>query len=198
MTAHVYGEPEADDWKWNGTESATVTLACTNSGCSHTEEAAAEITDEVTKAATCYEKGVRTYTATVKVGEKPYTATKTEEIAMTEHVYGKPTWTWTEYESAKATFACTNDGCTHTEEVTADITSNVTQEATCYEKGEKEYTATVTFGEKPYTDTKTEELAKKPPARKTAKKCTPPPSSSATRRSRIPRPKRSRRTGITP
>ena len=156
MTAHVYGEPE---WTWEGYTGAKATFACTNGGCMHSEEVTAEITSAVTKEATCYEKGVRTYTATVTFGEEEYTDTKTEEIAMTAHAYGEPTWAWTGYESAKATFACTNGGCAHTEEVTAEITSAVTKEATCTETGVKTYTAKATLDEKQYTTTKEETLA---------------------------------------
>ena len=153
MTAHVYGDPE---WSWEGYTGAKATFACTNGGCTHSEEVTAEITSEVTKEATCYEKGVRTYTATVTFGEEEYTDTKTEEIEMTVHVYGEPTWSWEGYTGAKATFVCTNDGCTHTEDVTAEITSAVTKEATCTETGVKVYTATVTFDGETYTSTKTE------------------------------------------
>ena len=156
MTAHVYGEPE---WTWEGYTGAKATFACTNDGCTHTEEVTAEITNAVTKEATCYEKGVRTYTATVSFGEEEYTDTKTEEIEMTVHVYGEPTWTWEGYTGAKATFACTNDGCTHTEDVTAEITSAVTKEATCTETGVKTYTAKATLDGKQYTTTKEEALA---------------------------------------
>ena len=154
-TDHKYGEPT---WSWEGYTGAKATFACTNGGCTHSEEVTAEITSAVTKEATCYEKGVRTYTATVTFGEEEYTDTKTEEIAMTAHAYGEPEWSWEGYTGAKATFACTNGGCTHTEEVTAEITSVVTKEATCTETGVKTYTATVTFDGETYTATKTETI----------------------------------------
>ena len=81
--------------------------------------------------------------------------TKTENLPATGHQYGEPAWTWIGYESASATFTCANDA-SHEETVAAAVTSAVTKEPTCTEDGLRTYTAFVTFGEKNYTDTKTE------------------------------------------
>ena len=81
--------------------------------------------------------------------------TKTEKLPATGHQYGEPAWTWSGYESASATFTCANDA-SHEETVAAAVTSAVTKEPTCTEDGLRTYTASVTFGEKNYTDTKTE------------------------------------------
>lgn len=81
--------------------------------------------------------------------------TKTENLPATGHQYGEPAWTWIVYESASATFTCANDA-SHEETVAAAVTSAVTKEPTCTEDGLRTYTASVTFGEKNYTDTKTE------------------------------------------
>ena len=81
--------------------------------------------------------------------------TKTEKLPATGHQYGEPAWTWIGYESASATFTCANDA-SHEETVAAAVTSAVTKEPTCTEEGLRTYTASVTFGEKNYTDTKTE------------------------------------------
>ena len=81
--------------------------------------------------------------------------TKTENLPATGHQYGEPAWTWIGYESASATFTCANDA-SHEETVAAAVTSAVTKEPTCTEEGLRTYTASVTFGEKNYTDTKTE------------------------------------------
>ena len=81
--------------------------------------------------------------------------TKTENLPATGHQYGEPAWTWIGYESASATFTCANDA-SHEETVAAAVTSAVTKEPTCVEAGLRTYTASVTFGEKNYTDTKTE------------------------------------------
>lgn len=81
--------------------------------------------------------------------------TKTEKLPATGHQYGEPAWTWIGYESTSATFICANDA-SHEETVAAAVTSAVTKEPTCTEDGLRTYTASVTFGEKNYTDTKTE------------------------------------------
>lgn len=81
--------------------------------------------------------------------------TKTENLPATGHQYGEPAWTWIGYESASATFTCANDA-SHEETVAAAVTSAVTKEPTCTEDGLRTYTASVTFGEKNYTDTTTE------------------------------------------
>lgn len=81
--------------------------------------------------------------------------TKTEKLPATGHQYAEPAWTWIGYESASATFTCANDA-SHEETVAAAVTSAVTKEPTCTEDGLRTYTASVTFGEKNYTDTKTE------------------------------------------
>ena len=109
-------------------------------------------------AATCTEKAV--YFKSCRCGEKGTEIFTSGEVLG--HLYGESTWTWTGYTSAKATFACTRGGCTHTEEVTATgaaITNAVTTSAGCDSTGIRTYTATVTFGGKSYTDTKTETLA---------------------------------------
>lgn len=67
-------------WAWTGVTGATYTVKCKHDE-SHTDALTATITNAVTKAATVDEEGVRTYTATVTVGDKTYTGTKTEAIA---------------------------------------------------------------------------------------------------------------------
>ena len=78
-------------------------------------------------------------------------------IPATGHAWGQPAWTWTGYESAKATFTCSRDA-SHVEEVTAAVTSEITTPASCESTGVRTYTATVTFQGKNYTDTRTEVL----------------------------------------
>ena len=78
-------------------------------------------------------------------------------IPATGHAWGQPAWTWTGYESAKATFTCSRDA-SHVEEVTAAVTSEITTHASCESTGVRTYTATVTFQGKNYTDTRTEVL----------------------------------------
>ena len=100
---------------------------------------------------TCTADGSAVYTCPTCSG------TKTETLPATGHSYGEPVWTWNGYESASATFTCAHDA-SHKETVTAAVTSNVTTEATCLTDGLRTYTASVTFAEKSYTDTKTETI----------------------------------------
>jgi len=97
----------------------------------------------VTKAATCKEEGVKTFTCTV-CGE-----TKTETIAKTAHAWdaGKVTKAATCTEEGVKTFTCTVCGETKTEAVakvahTWDA-GKVTKEATETEDGEKTFTCSV-------------------------------------------------------
>ncbi len=150
---HKYGEPV---WSWTGVESATATFTCENDA-SHKQVVNATITSEVTKPATCTEDGVRTYTATVTFEGKTYTDTKTDVIKATGHKWGEPTWSWTNVDSATASFTCENDA-SHKETVKATITVEDTKKATCTEDGVRTYTATVTLDGKVYTDTKTRTL----------------------------------------
>ena len=194
LADHSYGEPE---WKWNGYDSATAAFKC--SVCGNAETVTAEI-----KAEEDTENNVRTYTATVTIGDKTYTDVKTESISAphthtlkavaekaatcteagnkaywecsecgklfldaegktettldavtvsaTGHSYGEPEWKWNGYDSATAAFKCSV--CGSTESVTAEIK---TEEDV--ENGVRTYTATVTFGDKAYTDVKTESIS---------------------------------------
>ena len=150
-TGHAYGEPV---WKWNDDFTASATFTCGNDA-SHVKNVTAEVTSAVTTPAACETTGVRTYTAKVTFEGKEYTSTKTEVIPATGHAYGAPVWKWTDDFKATATFTCTNDA-THVENVTAEVTSAVTTEATCKADGVRTYTAKVTFEGKEYTSSKTE------------------------------------------
>ena len=150
-TGHAYGEPV---WKWNDDFTASATFTCGNDA-SHVKNVTAEVTSAVTTPAACETTGVRTYTAKVTFEGKEYTDTKTEVIPATGHAYGAPVWKWTDDFKATATFTCTNDA-THVENVTAEVTSAVTTEATCKADGVRTYTAKVTFEGKEYTSSKTE------------------------------------------
>ena len=150
-TGHAYGEPV---WKWTDDFKATSTFTCANDA-THEKNVTAEVTSAVTTPAACETTGVRTYTAKVTFEGKEYTSSKTETIAATGHAYGAPVWKWTDDFKATATFTCTNDA-THVENVTAEVTSAVTTEATCKADGVRTYTAKVTFEGKEYTSSKTE------------------------------------------
>ena len=78
-------------------------------------------------------------------------------IPATGHAWGQPAWTWTGTESASAVFTCGND-VSHTQTLTAAVTSQVTTEPGCESTGVRTYTATVTLEGRTYTDTKIETL----------------------------------------
>lgn len=119
----------------------------------------------------CTKDGVKGYYACVcgkyfedaacktEIKELAVWKTTTGKISMTGHKYGQPTFTWTDFTEAKATFTCENDA-NHKEVIDATITSTVTKEATTSAEGVKTYTAKVTFEGKDYIDTKTEVIPK--------------------------------------
>ena len=153
-TGHAYGEP---DWTWNEDFTAAATFTCANNAA-HTKTLDAAVTSEVNAPSTCEENGSRTYTAKVTFEGKDYTAIKTEVIGATGHAYGEPVWTWNEDFTAAATFTCANDP-THTKTVTADVSNEVTLEASCEGEGVRTYTARINFEGENYTSTKTEAIA---------------------------------------
>ena len=124
----------------------------------HTLTAVAEVP------ATCEETGVKAHWVCSVCGKlfsdaegKNETTLEALTIPATGHAWGQPAWTWTGYESAKATFTCSRDA-SHVEEVTAAVTSEITTPASCESTGVRTYTATVTLEGKNYTDTRTETL----------------------------------------
>ncbi len=81
-------------------------------------------------------------------------ATKYEDLGYGDHSYGDPVFEWSEDgKTATATFTCKNDQ-SHKEQVEATVTEIVKKQATCTEEGITTYTATVTFNDKEYSDTK--------------------------------------------
>lgn len=82
---HVWGEPV---FTWSAdNKTCTVQRVCTKDN-SHIETAAAAVTSAVKTPATCTQKGVTTYTATVTFDGKEYTDTKdVEDIPMLAHTY---------------------------------------------------------------------------------------------------------------
>jgi hypothetical protein len=121
----------------------------------HVETEIAEATSEVTKAATCEEKGETTWTATF-TNEAFVTQTKTEaNIPALGHSWGEPTYVWADDNSTvTATRVCAHDA-EHVQTEVAETTSKVTKEATCEIAGETTWTAT--FRNEAFTtQTKTE------------------------------------------
>lgn len=112
--------------------------------------------DSVT-APSCTEKGFTTHSCTRC--EHSYVDSYTDAL---EHDYDEPVWMWVGseeegYTAAKATFACTREGCAHAEEATAEVISETT-ESSCQNKGITVYIATVNFEGAAYTDTKSVDI----------------------------------------
>ena len=142
---HAYGAPE---WKWTEDNTATATFTCANDE-THVETVDATVTSETT-AATCEEAGKTVYTATVTFNGQTYTDTMEVATEALGHIWGEPTWTWAKDGSmAAATFTCTV--CEDAQTVLATITSQ-TVEPTTEKEGSTQFTASVTFEGKTYTD----------------------------------------------
>ena len=77
------------------------------------------------------------------------TAYKSVSYSFTDaHTYGEPEWTWSDdNSSATASFSCTDERCTETQSVNAGVT-------TVDEAGSTTLTATASFNDATYTDTK--------------------------------------------
>jgi hypothetical protein len=136
----------ADD---NSTVTGTAT--CNVCGDEITETVSASY--EETAAATDTEAGAGVYTSAAFENALFEAQTKDVTIAPAGHTYGAPVWSWADdYSSATATFSCTT--CDDVQEVTATV-SPVTKPATCTEDGETVYTASVTFNDVNYDDTRT-------------------------------------------
>ena len=149
---HTWGNPV---WSWTEDgKSAIATFTCENDA-THKETPGVTVTPAVKTPATCTEKGVTTYTATVEFDGKTYTDTKeVADIPATGHSYGKPVWNWSEDgKTCTVTFTCEKDE-THKETPKVIVTSAEKTPGTCTEAGVTTYTATVEFNGQTYTDTK--------------------------------------------
>ena len=88
-----------------------------------------------------------------EAGTAEITQAQTVEAAA-GHDWGDPVFNFSEDgTTATATRTCARDG-SHTETVTASVTSEITRIATSTQTGEITYTATAVFDEREYTDTK--------------------------------------------
>ncbi len=117
-----------------------------------------ELTGVAAKAPTCTEDGYEAYWKCERCnelfsdadGKTPIPAPTV--IKATGHQWGEPAWSW-DGTTATATFTCKNDN-SHTQTVTAAVTSTVKTDPTCTENGTTTYTATATFNGTTYTATK--------------------------------------------
>ena len=154
MLGHAWGTPT---YAWSADNgSVTATRICGHDS-SHKETETVNTTSKITKQPTCTEKGERTYTATFT--NSAFAAqTKKEDIAVTGHAWGTPTYAWSaDNSSVTATRVCSHDPA-HKETETVNTASRVTKQPTCTEKGERTYTATFTNGAFA-AQTKTEDIA---------------------------------------
>ena len=150
---HDWGEAV---FTWDGYDAVSATRTCKNDD-SHIDTAVS-CTDDggvILKEPTATQEGKKVYTATAEFADgTTATDTKTEILPATGYTYGDPAWTWADdCTVAYATFTA-NEDPTHQVTVPADVTNEVTQDATCTEAGETTYTAAVAFDGKTYTDTK--------------------------------------------
>lgn len=117
-----------------------------------------ELTGVAAKAPTCTEDGYEAYWKCERCGRYFSDADGKNEIQAptvikaTGHQWGEPAWSW-DGTTATATFTCKNDA-SHTQTVTADVTSAVKTDPICTENGVTEYTATVEHDGTTYTATK--------------------------------------------
>ena len=145
-TGHDWNNPTYD-WAADHT-SVTATRTCKNDPA-HVETDTASARSEVTKAATCTETGVRTWTSAAFSNTAFAVQTTTVAIPATGHDWGTPVWTWTGndedgYTKVTAEFTCKND-TTHVETVeTTEIPEPVRVEPTATEPGSITYTVSLT------------------------------------------------------
>ena len=106
----------------------------------------ATVTSDGTKTATCDRDGC------------DVTDTVTDYGTMIGHVFGEPTWVWTDYGNVKANFTCTICEEEHIESYAATISSEITLSPTCEKSGERTYTAKIVLAGVEYSDTRKENV----------------------------------------
>ena len=137
-TGHAWGEAV---YEWaEDLSTVTATRICANDR-THVESETATVKAEVTKAATCEDKGETTYTAEFENKAFQKQVRTEADIPATGHAWGEAVYEWAEdLSTVTATRICANDR-THVESETAAVKAEVTKAATCEDKGETTYTA---------------------------------------------------------
>ena len=136
---HDWGTPT---YTWNADNSkVTATRVCAHDA-EHVETETVSTTSEITKAATCEEKGETTYTSAAFENTAFTAQMKTvDDVPALGHEWGAPTYRWSADNSkVTATRVCVHDA-EHVETETVNVTSEVTKAATCEAKGETTYTS---------------------------------------------------------
>ena len=135
--SHLWGEVT---YSWSSdNKTVTATRVCSRDS-SHVETETVNTVSAVTTQATCKNKGKTTYTATfTNAAFVPQTKTL-ENIPMLPHTYGAVSYEKVENGTKlMAMHNCTKCGADYHE--IRPISSSVTKQATCTEKGETTYTA---------------------------------------------------------
>ena len=153
-TGYIY-DYDNISYVWNNDNtSVSVTVPCTNAQNADLNLTTTDITEISRTNSTCTTKGSVTYRASIKIGDNTYTNDKEVELDYLDHDYdvNNIKWDWAaDYSTATATIKCKN--CDDKEEIIASISSN-TVSPTITEAGKTTYTATITFENNNYTDTK--------------------------------------------
>ena len=138
---HSYGTPTYA-WAEDGS-ACTATTVCLHDA-NHVITENANITSEVTTAATCEGMGTTTYTAKFNDSKFPKQTKGVVDIPALGHDYGEATYVWAEDGSTcTATTVCQHDA-NHVVTENATITSEETIAPTCEVKGTTTYTAAFT------------------------------------------------------
>lgn len=149
---HAWGEV---DYSRSGDNRICVATRVCATDNTHIETEKATVASEITKAPTCREKGITTYTANFKNSGFKTQTKEIENVDVTTHKWGEPVWTWNGVEGATAVFTC-EYGCGNSESVTAaSITADNIYAAHCENDAEVHYRAEVTFDSGTYSDEKT-------------------------------------------
>ena len=145
----TYGEPLDHDmsepsYTWTAVPDGYMCVAYSKcSRCTEDVSDVASVSYAVTKAPTCLNEGIGTYTAAFSAAYGFPAQTKDVTLSATGHSWGEATYSWrshTTYFTCTAKRVCQNDS-THeeTETVTADY--SVVTEPTCSETGSGRYQA---------------------------------------------------------
>ena len=134
---HAY---EIPTYTW-GENDATCTAKRVCGSCKGEETEEVKVAVATTKAPTCVDKGVDTYTADF-VAEWAETQTKTKDVEALGHNWGEPSYTWAKDNSTcTATRQCSNNTCASCTESETVNTQCMEATPTCTEASETVFTA---------------------------------------------------------
>ena len=145
ILGHNWGEPS---YTWKEVPDGYMCVASKEcKRCDHDVADVATVTYAVTKAPTCENAGIGTYTAVFSAELGFPAATKEVTLSATGHKWGEATYTWTKNATGgylcTAKRVCENDGA-HIENANATVKYTVVTPAACETDGSGTYTATFT------------------------------------------------------